>query len=188
MLKKILLGIGVLVLIVAGYVGYIMLTTKNHSPAAVAEFKDGDFLIQVNYCQPFKKGRLVFGEEADGALVPFGKKWRTGANEATEISFSHDVMMDGRLLKAGRYSVYTIPYDTTWTVVFNSKLNYWGAKLGGDPFEENMDVMRVPATVRNDLPEIEQFTISLTPAEEAVNMHFYWDRTRASILIQRVQN
>ncbi|MBL7845785.1 MAG: DUF2911 domain-containing protein, partial [Cyclobacteriaceae bacterium] len=77
MIKKILLGIGVLILIVAGYVGYMMLTTRSHSPAAVAEFKDGDFLIQVNYCQPFRKGRLIFGTEAEGALVPFGKKWRT---------------------------------------------------------------------------------------------------------------
>ncbi|MBX2944336.1 MAG: DUF2911 domain-containing protein [Cyclobacteriaceae bacterium] len=187
MLKKILLGIGVLVLIVAGYVGYMMFTTKNHSPAAVAEFKDGEFLIQVNYCQPFKKGRVIFGEASEGALVPYGMKWRTGANEATEISFSNDVMLDGRLLKAGRYSLYTIPYDSTWTVVFNSKLGYWGAKLGGDPFEESMDVMRVPASVRNDLPEIEQFTISLTPAEGGVNMHFYWATTRASLSIQRVQ-
>lgn len=187
MLKKILLGIGVLVLIVAGYVGYLMLTTKNHSPAAVAEFKEGDFLIQVNYCQPFKKGRVIFGEVSEGALVPYGMKWRTGANEATEISFSNDVMLDGRLLKAGRYSLYTIPYDSTWTVVFNSKLGYWGAKLGGDPFEESMDVMRVPATVRNDLTEIEQFTISLTPADSVVNMHFYWEKTRATLPIHRVQ-
>lgn len=187
MLKKILLGIGVLILIAAGYVGYMMLTTKNHSPAAVAKYKDGDFLIQVNYCQPFKKGRQIFGDEAAGVLVPFGKKWRTGANDATEISFSNDVMMDGRLLKAGRYSLYTIPNDSTWTVVFNSKLGYWGAKLGGDPFEESLDVMRVPATVRNDLPEIEQFTISLTPSDSLVNMHFYWASTRATLPIQRIQ-
>jgi len=187
MIKKVLLGIGVLVLIVAGYVGYLMLTTKNHSPAAMAEFKDGDFLIQVNYCQPFKKGRIVFGTEAEGALVPYGKKWRTGANEATEISFSNDVLMDGRLLKAGRYSVYTIPDDSDWTVVFNSNLGYWGAKLGGDPFEESKDVMRVSATVRNDLPEIEQFTISLTPADSLINMHFYWANTRATLPIQRAE-
>ena len=187
MLKKILLGIGVLVLIVAGYVGYMMFTTKNHSPAAEAEFKDGEFLIQVNYCQPFKKGRVIFGEASEGALVPYGMKWRTGANEATEISFSNDVMLDGRLLKAGRYSLYTIPYDSTWTVVFNSKLGYWGAKLGGDPFEESMDEMRVTASVRNVLPEIEQFTVSLTPGEGGVNMHFYWATTRASLSIQRVQ-
>ncbi|MBX2965075.1 MAG: DUF2911 domain-containing protein [Cyclobacteriaceae bacterium] len=187
MFKKILLGIGMLIIIVAGYVGYMMLTTKKHSPAAVAEFKDGDFLISVNYYQPFKKGRLIFGDEAAGALVPYGKKWRTGANDATEISFSNDVVIDGRLLKAGSYSLYTIPDETAWTVVFNSNLGYWGASFSGDPFDESKDVLRVPATVRNDVPEIEQFTISLTPSDSLVNLHFYWDKTRATVQVSRVQ-
>ncbi len=186
MLKKVLLGIGILILIVASYVGYIMLTTRSHSPAAVAEFKDGDFLIQINYCQPFKKGRLIFGSEAEGALVPYGVKWRTGANEATEITFNHDVVIEGNVLKAGRYSLYTIPEATNWTVAFNSKLGYWGRGFN-DVFDESLDVLRVQAVVQNDLPEIEQFTISLTPADSLVNLHFYWDKTRATVLIQRVR-
>jgi len=186
MIKKILLGIGVLILIVAGYVGYMMLTTRSHSPTAVAEFKDGDFLIQVNYCQPYKKGRLIFGEEKDEALVPYGKKWRTGANDATEISFTHDMVMDGRVLKAGRYSIYTIPESTAWTIVFNSKLDYFGRSFN-DVFDETLDVLRTTASVRSDLPEIEQFTISLTPADSLINMHFYWANTRATLPIQRAE-
>ena len=187
MIKKIIWAFAILIIIFATYVAYTMLTTRNHSPAAVAEYKQGDFLIQVNYCQPFKKGRLIFGEETAGALVPYGKKWRTGANEATEISFSHDVIVDGKVLKAGRYSLYTIPEASSWTAVFNSKLGYWGAKLGGDPFDETMDVIRVPATVRSDMPEIEQFTISLTPADSLINMHFYWANTRATLPIQKAE-
>lgn len=186
MTRKILLGVGVLILIIAGYVGYVLLTTKNHSPAAVAEFRDGDFLIQVNYSQPFKKGRLIFGTEAEGALVPFGMKWRTGANEATEISLSGDVLIAGKLLKAGRYSLYSIPDATTWTIAFNSKVGYWG-KGFGDVFDESLDVLRATASVQNDLPEVEQFTISLTPADSLINMHFSWDKTRATLPIQRVQ-
>ncbi|MCK6616890.1 MAG: DUF2911 domain-containing protein [Cyclobacteriaceae bacterium] len=186
MTKKILLGVGVLILIIAGYVGYVLLTTKNHSPAAVAEFRDGDFLIQVNYSQPFKKGRLIFGTEAEGALVPFGMKWRTGANEATEISLSGDVLIAGKLLKAGRYSLYSIPDATMWTIAFNSKVGYWG-KGFGDVFDESLDVLRATASVQNDLPEVEQFTISLTPADSLINMHFSWDKTRATLPIQRVQ-
>lgn len=186
MIKKILLGIGILILIVAGYVGYVLLTTKNHSPAAVAEYKDGDFLIQVNYSQPYKKGRLIFGTEAERALVPYGKKWRTGANEATEISFSHDVIIEGVPLKAGRYSLYTIPEGTFWTVAFNSKLGYWG-KGFADVFDESKDVLRVPALVENGLPEIEQFTISFAPYDSLVNMNFYWADTRATLAIKRAR-
>ena len=187
MLKKIAWIAGILVLVVAGYIGFILLTTKNHSPAAVAEYASEDFSITVNYCQPYKKGRLIFGSESQNALVPYGMKWRTGANEATEISFNSNVMIDGKVLKAGTYSLYTIPEESAWTVVFNSKLGYWGAKLGGDPFEESMDVMRVTATATNNEPEVEQFTISFTPADSLVNMNFYWDKTRATFSMQPTQ-
>lgn|SRR5690606_24195906 len=187
MLKKILLAIGVLVIIIAGYFIFLMLTTKSHSPAAVAEYKDGDFHIQVNYSQPYKKERLIFGSAADDALVPYGEKWRTGANEATEISFSHDVILDGQILKAGRYSLYTIPEASTWTVVFNSKLEYWGAQLSGDPFDETLDVLRVPASVENGMPEQEQFTISFDEEGSRINMHFDWADTRATLGIERAQ-
>jgi hypothetical protein len=185
MLKKILWVFAALVLVVVGYVGYMMLTTKSHSPADIAGYSDSSLSIEVKYSRPYKKGRLIFGEEADGALVPFGMKWRTGANEATEIEFSADVNVNGQSLKAGRYSLYTIPGASEWIVVFNSKLGYWGAKPMGDPFDETLDVLRVPATVSSDEPEAEQFTILFTPADSVVNMHFVWDKTRATVSMQR---
>jgi hypothetical protein len=184
MLKKILIGLGIIILMMATYVVYVMLTTRGHSPAAVAEYKEGDFLIRVNYCQPYKKGRLIFGTEAEGALVPYGVKWRTGANEATEISFNGDVLVGGKLLKAGRYSLYTIPGAEAWTVAFNSKLGYWG-KGFGDVFDESLDVLRGTAAVQHGLPEVEQFTISFVPADSLIHMHFSWDKTRATLPIQR---
>lgn len=185
MLKKIVLAIGVLVIIIAGYLGYLMLTTKSHSPAAVVEYKDGDFQIEVTYSRPYKKERLIFGTQSEEALVPFGEKWRTGANEATEINFSHDVTLDGQVLKAGRYSLYTIPEVSAWTVVFNSKLEYWGAEVAGDPFDETLDVLRVPASVQAGRPETEQFTISFAAGDNTVYMHFDWDDTRATLPIRR---
>lgn len=187
MLKKIAWIAGVLVLVAVGYVGYVMLTTKNHSPAAVAEFSNGDFSIQVKYCQPYKKGRLIFGSVDDDALVPYGMKWRTGANEATEVIFSHDVSFSGKVLKAGVYSLYTIPDFETWIVAFNSKLGYWGAKPGGDPFEVSKDVLRVQGSAINNEPEVEQFTISFTPADSLINMNFYWDKTRVTLPMQRIK-
>lgn len=186
MLKKIAWIFAVLILVVAGYVGYLMLTTRSHSPADVARYSDDDVVIEVFYCRPYKKGRLIFGMEEEGALVPYGQKWRTGANEATEISFSRDVLIDGNLLKAGRYSLYTIPDRDTWTVAFNSKLGYWG-KGFGDVFDESLDVLRAKASAQNNLPEAEQFTISFTAADTVINMHFSWDRTRATLPIRLAQ-
>jgi len=185
MLRKIAWVFAALILFVGTYVAYLMMTTKNHSPEAVEEFTTGDLSIQIKYSQPYKKGRLIFGTENEGALVPYGKKWRTGANEATEVSFSADVQMGMDVLKAGRYSLYTIPGADTWTVVFNSKLEYWGAKIGGDPFEEEFDVIRVPASVSSLDTEVEQFTISFTPSDSVVNMNFFWDKTRVTLPIQR---
>lgn len=187
MVKKVIWGAIIVLIVVVGYVGYTLLTTKSHSPAAVAEFKDGDFSIQLNYCQPYKKGRLIFGAYEKDALVPFGMKWRTGANEATEISFSSDVTINGQPLKAGKYSLYTIPGESSWTVAFNSKLGYWGAKPGGDPFEESLDVLRATASVMTNQPEVEQFTISFTPADSLVNMNFFWDKTRITLPITRTR-
>src|SRR5690606_28524247 len=100
MLKKILIGVGIVIIVLIGFVAYSILTTKKHSPADVAEYKGEDGLeITVKYYQPYKKGRQLFGGE--GALVPNGKKWRTGANDATEITFSQDVAIGGQPLQAG---------------------------------------------------------------------------------------
>lgn len=186
MLKKIAWIIGIFVLAIAGFMGYIMLTTKNHSPAAVEEFTNNGLTLKVNYCQPSKKGRLIFGEEKERALVPYGKKWRTGANEATEIEFSNDVLINGQVLKAGRYSLYTIPGASEWTIVFNSKLGYWGASLFGDPFDESLDVLRAPASVSSAEAESEKFTISITAADSVVtNLNFAWDKTQATLPVQK---
>lgn len=186
MLKKIAWIFAALILVVAGYVAYVMITSRGLSPEAVAEYSDANLSVTVNYCQPYKKGRLIFGEEQDGALVPFGKKWRTGANAATEIEISSDVSLENSVLKAGRYSLYSLPGAGQWTIVFNSKLDYWGAGLS-DPFDESLDVLRVQADVQENDAEVEQFTISFTPADSVVNMNFYWDRTRVTLPMKPVQ-
>jgi hypothetical protein len=94
------------------------------------------------------------------------------------------VLIGGKLLKAGRYSVYTIPGAEEWTVAFNNKLGYWGRGFG-DVFDESLDVLRGTAGVQHGLPEVEQFTISFVPADSLINMHFSWDKTRATLPIQR---
>jgi len=180
-LKKILLlSLLGIVLIGAGFVGYVMLTTRSHSPAEKLEFADGDFQLSVDYCRPYKKGRLIFGEESEGALQPFGEYWRTGANEATEVEFSKDVSISGQPLAAGRYRFYTIPGKDSWTISFNSELGKWGYS---EP-DYNQDVLVLEASSQPATQIIEQFTISGSKtSENSLELLLAWDQTQVRIPI-----
>ena len=187
MLKKILIGIGIVLLGVVGYGIYLSQTTKNLSPADVAQYDGSDLAITVNYSQPSKRGRLIFGEEKDGALQPYGKKWRVGANEATEIVFSSDVMISGNTLNKGRYSLYAIPGKDRWIISFNSNVGYWGAGIFSDPFDESKDVLRVEVPVMNTMNATEQFKISFDEImNNNVMMVLKWDQTQINIPISKL--
>jgi hypothetical protein len=180
-LKKIILFsfLGVL-LIAIGFIAYIMLTTKSHSPADRMEFSDGEFELSIDYCRPYKKGRLIFGEEIDGALLPYDKYWRTGANEATEIEFNKDIEINGKELNAGRYRFYTIPGQSDWIIAFNSELGKWGY---GEPDYE-LDVLRLEIPMIELSQSTEQFTItSELVGERKMNMILTWDTTQIKIPI-----
>ena len=86
------------------------------SPTAKAEGKVGDKSIVIDYAQPAVKGRKIWGD-----LVPMDKVWRTGANGATTITLDKDVKIEGQTLKAGKYSLFTIPNEKEWTIIFNKK-------------------------------------------------------------------
>lgn len=182
MLRKILIGFGVIILVFGIYVVYISLTTKSHSPAEVAQFESDDISLEVRYCRPFMKDRAVFGHDYEDVLVPFGRKWRTGANEATEIELTSDVHIGNKTLPAGTYSIYSIPQPSSWVIVFNSRTNYWGASFSGDPFKEEFDVLRAEASVSELTADVEQFGIALQQSgERTIDMTFAWERTQASL-------
>ena len=84
------------------------------SPKATATGKIGETAVTVSYCQPAVKGRKIWGD-----LVPYGQVWRTGANDATLIEFSNDVMIEGKKLAKGKYAMFTIPTEKNWTIVFS---------------------------------------------------------------------
>src|SRR5690349_22400199 len=92
------------------------------SPTAIVSSRYKDTYVKITYCQPRKRGREIFGK-----LVPFGEVWRTGANEATEITLTKDLFVKGTLLPAGTYSVFTIPGKEFWTIIFNKDLGLWGS-------------------------------------------------------------
>ncbi|HVR38599.1 MAG TPA: DUF2911 domain-containing protein, partial [Thermoanaerobaculia bacterium] len=92
--------------------------------------------VTITYSRPGVKGRTIWGD-----LVPFDKVWRTGANEATSITFSDDVKVNGQALKKGTYSLHTIPNASEWTIIFNSVADQWGSYS----YDETKDALRVKA-------------------------------------------
>ncbi|MCI0412280.1 DUF2911 domain-containing protein [bacterium] len=104
------------------------------SPTSIVGIQLGSTRVMVTYGSPGVKGRKIFGD-----LVPFGAVWRTGADEATTITFSDDVVVQGHPVAAGTYSLFTIPEKTEWTVILNKENNQWGAYR----YNKSMDLLNV---------------------------------------------
>ncbi len=171
MIKKILIGIGVLLLAVVAFLVYSNLFPK--SPKKITEFSNESLTVKVSYSQPYKKGRLIFGEEKDGALQPYGKYWRLGANAATEITFNKDVNFAGKAIKAGTYRMYAVPGATSFQVSLNSEV---GVFLGVTEPDYSLDVAKVDVPVTSANNEVEQFTINFSSEGTGINMDFMWDK------------
>jgi hypothetical protein len=155
---------------------YIKNLAPRPSPMAIAKIKlGGNAFVKVVYSRPFKKGREIFG-----GLVPFGQVWRTGANEATELTTTADLSLGGKTLKAGTYAVFTIPSKDKWTVIFNSDLGQWGAYT----YDASKDVMRVDVPVQTVAGEFEAFTINLTKSADGAELVMLWDKTKVSVPVK----
>ena len=130
--------------------------------------------IKVLYGRPSKNGREIFGE-----LVKYGKTWRTGANESTEIKFYQDVKIDGNVVKAGTYSLFTVPEPTEWTIILNSDLDTWGHYQ----YKKKNDVLRVSAKATSSDESVESFTIAFDKTSSGADMVLAWDKTRVTLPI-----
>lgn len=177
MIKKIFIGLGVLLLAFILFVAYNIMFPK--SPPTVAEFSDKGLDIKVTYSQPSKKGRLIFGEEKDGALQPYGKYWRLGANQATEITLSKNVTFAGKPVNAGTYRMYAVPGATSFQISLNSEV---GVFLAVNEPDYALDVLKVEIPVQT-APETEKFTISFSSDSVGINMDFVWDKTLVRVPI-----
>ena len=172
-MRIIIYGILMIILIIIGYLAYTFFTTRASSPGDTLVFQDDDFLLTIDYSRPFKKGRHIFGAKADEALVPYGEYWRTGANEATEIEFNKDILVEGKSLQSGRYRLYTIPDESEWIISFNSELGQWGY------FEPDysLDILRVHVNPDSSDTFHEQFTIETNlHIDGKLELMFYWDK------------
>jgi hypothetical protein len=142
------------------------------SPKMTAETKN----VKVTYGQPSKKGRVIFGD-----LVPYGEVWRTGANEATEITFSSDVVISGKTIKAGTYTLFTIPQKNTWTIILNSELKQWGSY--GYSKIKDKNVLSVEVNVET-IKEQEKLSFSFTDNSKGTTLNMMWDSVKVSLPIQ----
>jgi hypothetical protein len=167
-----------LIILLPGWLSAQEATLPRPSPTAVASIKYKDTYVKITYCQPRKRGRTIFG-----GLVPYGEVWRTGANEATEITFTKDVFINSTLLAAGTYSIFTIPEKDLWTVIFNKELGLWGSYN----YNDKLDVLRinVPAQATNAVTE--SFTIQFEQRNNMAELLLIWDKTRISIPIQFIE-
>ncbi|MDT0644417.1 DUF2911 domain-containing protein [Zunongwangia sp. F363] len=170
-------GIAVLSLIIVLILRY---NTKAHSPEATVQYEDNGLKMEVFYNRPYKKGRNIFG-----GLVPYGEVWRTGANEATTFETHEDIMVDGSLLRAGKYTLWTIPGKNSWKVIFNSQMYPWGIDMDKKAYRNpQYDALVVEIGVDKLQENVEQFTIFFSKSNDLVFMILTWDHTSVPVPIK----
>ena len=143
------------------------------SPLAIAAMRYKDAYVKITYSRPQKLGREIFGK-----LVPYGQVWRTGANEATEITVTKSVQLNGSLLKAGTYTIFSIPNKDKWTIIINTEVGLWGSYN----YNSKLDEMRFDIPVQQVTGEsAELFTIKFDQRNELADLIITWDHVKVSI-------
>jgi hypothetical protein len=153
-------------------------TLKTPAPSSSQTIKQGFGLgeISVDYSRPSAKGRTIYGD-----LVPFGKMWRTGANAATKVTFSDDVKVEGKDVKAGTYAIYTIPNKESWEVILYSDLTIGGNTAN---FKAENEVVRVVVKPTALSKSVETFTINLSDVTAtSTTLEFIWEKTSVPVKI-----
>lgn len=172
-MKKFLLYslLSIVILLIGGFL-YITLTPPA-SPLDTSLFKEDGKEITITYSKPYKKGRLIFGDKSEGALVPFNQYWRTGANRHTIINTNSELIFSDNILPSGEYSLYTIPGKDKWEVVINSENGYFGIV---QPDESN-DLFSFEAFPTNLNESVEQLTIDFVSDSIGSSVRLRWDLT-----------
>jgi hypothetical protein len=145
------------------------------SPSAKAQcqWPDGK-TVHVDYSSPRMRGRVVFG-----SLVPYGEPWRAGANEATTFVIDAPVVVGGKDVPAGSYTLFALPGKEAWTLIISKQTGEWGIPYPG----ESYDFTRAPMKVSKLPSPLENFTIAFDQAGATCSMRMEWETTRASIEI-----
>jgi hypothetical protein len=143
------------------------------SPLSIIKMKYKDAYVKITYSQPHKQSREIFGK-----LVPYNQVWRTGANEATEITATKDIMVNNQVLKAGTYSIFTIPDKEKWTIIFNADVGLWGSYN----YNQKLDVMRFEVPVQKISNAVyEPFTMQFDQRNEVADLLMFWDDVKIAV-------
>jgi hypothetical protein len=175
MLKKILIGLAILAVIL--FVAYQVMKakTKSASPEVKQSYSVGAAKVDLFYCSPSKKGREIFG-----GIIKYGEVWRTGANEPTTFETDKNLVIDGKKLPAGKYSLWTIPQQNSWTVIFNKEIPFWGDNTDGKAARNDKeDILQVNTKVEKLAAPQEK--LSIDAQNNALNIN--WDMTKVSVPI-----
>jgi hypothetical protein len=175
-MKKILTRGFVLALIGVFLSPMISAQNQRASPAATASGNVNGTTLIINYSSPAVKGRKIWGD-----LVPYDKVWRAGANEATLFTTSNDIMVEGKPLPAGNYSLYAIPGVAEWIIIFNAATGQWGIKNDGTTTEDPAkDILRVTVKPLTS-PEFNERLIYMVDVN---GFSLYWENLRIPISIK----
>ena len=171
--KKLLITI--LTIFLSSFI-FSQIETPQPSPLSKFSQKVGLDNVNIEYSRPSARQRIVFG-----TLIPFGEKWRTGANENTKITFEDNVKIQNKLIKKGTYSIYTIPNLNSWNLIFYKKYDNWGL-----PRDWDDDLVEIEVSANTiSLPfYIETFTISLNNLNNnGCTLDIFWENTLVSFNI-----
>jgi hypothetical protein len=164
----------VLALVIAPFVADAQIKVPQASPRATITQTVGLTDVEIVYCRPAARGRAVFGD-----LVPFGKVWRTGANENTTISFSENVVIDGKTLPKGKYALYTIPKIESWDIIFYATTNNWG---NPEVWNEANVVLRTTVVAAAKTRAVESFTIGINNLDaNSATLDLAWENSFVSM-------
>lgn len=136
-----------------------------------SDYRNAEKLIKVVYSRPQLKGRTL------EKLAPNGKVWRTGANEAAELTLYTDMKLGETTVKAGTYTFYAIPGDNEWTAIISTDLNVWGSYF----YDKSNDVARLDVPATNATDSIDAFSIVFDESEKGVDMHMGWGTCRVTV-------
>jgi hypothetical protein len=170
-MKKVLF---VLAMLLVNYFTEAQIKTPPPSPKATLTQTVGLTEVEINYSRPSAKGRAIFGD-----LVPFGKLWRTGANENSTISFSEEVTIGGKVLAKGKYAIFTIPKADNWEIIFYTVTDNWGTP---EDWDETKVALKANAVAEMTDRYVESFTISINNLDlNFAMLEFSWEKTYVAL-------
>lgn len=184
MLKRLLIILSILAVGLLLYSIFVEnIFSPRLSPKDSAKISLNDLDLKVEYNRPSKRERDIFG-----ALVPYDKVWRTGANEATTFSSNKDLLIDGILLKKGKYTIWSVPMENSWKVMFNTRQYEWGVNEKMEPmWDPNYDAVELEVPTKQLDSTVERFTIAFDNTTGNLKLTMAWDDTLVAVPIEEYQ-